>query len=135
LRAKVRDLQIGGRKMHEIVEDNRKALAMLEAESVDLANRIGVENIARTTAIGADVNAVKNKVASLQKNLQSYQDEMFDRVGKVEVALGVLAQNTEVANVKLDALKQQVAVNTMAIQSLAAVSYSGWSMAQKAAGG
>ncbi|MCK1738987.1 hypothetical protein IVA79_34720 [Bradyrhizobium sp. 138] len=131
LRAKVGDFQIGGRKMREILADNPQALSMLEAESVDLATNIGVEALARSTAIGADVNAVKSKVSALQKNLKEYQDAMTSRLTTIEKGLGAVAESARVAHVKIDELKQQVGANTAAIQSLAAVSYSGWSTDQK----
>lgn len=131
LRLRVRNLQIGGRKLKDIFQDNPKALQMLEAQSVDLAINLGVENLARTAAIGTDVIAIKSKIASFQSNLEAYQDEMSTRMSKVEAGLGALAQSAEIANAKLDALKAQVAGNTTAIRSLAAVSYSGWSTTQK----
>ncbi|MGJ4948387.1 hypothetical protein [Bradyrhizobium sp. HKCCYLS20291] len=131
LRARVKDLQIGGQKMSEIFQSDPRALQMLEAESLDLAVNLGVENLARSAAIGNDVAAIKGKVASLQSNLKAYQEEMGSRLQKVEAGLGALSRNAEIANVKLNALKDQVAGNTTAIRSLAAVSYSGWSTAQK----
>lgn len=125
LRSRVADLQVGGVKLRELLRDTPGAISMIEAASVDLATKMGVEALARTGAVGTDVTSIKADVAKTMSNLADYQKVVKQRLDRIDVNLSQLQQNADIANAKLDKLRDQVQGNTAAIQSLAAISYSG----------
>jgi hypothetical protein len=131
LRARVADLQIGGIKLREALQDIPGALPMLEAQSVDLATQTGVEALAKADGIGADVGAVKTALAKATADLADYQKTVNDHLSRLEGGLTQLKTDAASASLKVDALKDAVQGNATMLKSLASISYSGWSTSQK----
>ena len=131
LRDKVADLQIGDQKMRDILHDDPKTLSMLQANAVDLATNIGVEEIARSTATAKSANSIRSELVATRQEIQSYQDEVTSHLQAITDRMSDLETATEDASSKLSTLQVQVQGNSKVMQTLAAVSYSGWSPAQK----
>ncbi|WP_035678231.1 hypothetical protein, partial [Bradyrhizobium liaoningense] len=131
LRDKVADLKVGGEKLQEILKNDPESLRMLQANAVDIATNIGVEALARAEGTAADVKTVKQDLAKTKENIESYQKEVTSHLDKLDRRVAGLEQATRVANQKLNELKQQVQGNSKAIETLAQVSFSGWTTAQK----
>lgn len=131
LRARVADFQIGGKAIREILADNPKSLEMLQAEAVDIATNIGVENLARSAGIAEDVAAIKQDLAKTQKEIDDFQTETKAHLDRLDTQLSRLETAATTANQKLDKLAKDVQGNTQAIHTLAQISYSGWTTAQK----
>jgi hypothetical protein len=130
LRARVADFQVGEMTIREILKDIPDALPILEAASVDLAEKLTIEGLAKSEAIGADVSKVRDNISQLTTNLADYRNAVQNHLGKIDTGLATLQQDSKVANQKLDELKK-VLGNTAAIQSFASISYTGWSTKQK----
>jgi hypothetical protein len=131
LRSRVADLQVGGAKLRDALRDVPGALDMLQAQSIDLATNLGVEAIARSNAIGADVSAMKKAVAQTMANVNDYQKAVNAHMDRLESGLNQLQNDTAALSSRLDTLRNAVQGNTVAIQSLATISYAGWSTSQK----
>jgi hypothetical protein len=104
---------------------------MLQAESIDLATNIGVAALAQTQGIGTDVAEIKADVAKTTADLTQYQTTVQNHLQRLEDGLGELNEDAKNANIKMNVLQTAVQGNTVVIQSLATISYSGWTTAQK----
>lgn len=131
LEAKVADFQIGGQKLQDILQDQPKLLDMLKAHAVDLAINMGVANLAKSAGIAEDVSALKKDLIATNKNMEDFQTEVKAHLERVESRIQNVQQAVKDANDKLAALETKVAGNTKAIQTLARISYAGWSTTQK----
>src|SRR5262249_24937010 len=94
LRDKVKDLNIGGQKLGDILKDDPESIRMLENHAVDIATDIGVDALARAKGTAADVNAIKNDLAKTKQQLQDYQQQVSDHLTNVETRVTELEQST-----------------------------------------
>lgn len=131
LSARVGDFQVGTTKLKDLLADVPGAMQMVQAASIDLATNLGVAAIAKTAAIGTDVDQIKSDLSKTTKALADYQTAVDGRLKGIEGSLGELQKNATEANEKLDALQTKVGTNSAAISALATISYSGWSTDQK----
>jgi gas vesicle protein len=131
LRGKVSDLKVGGQKLRDILKDSPDSLQMLEANAVDIATSIGVEALARSQATDKNVQAIKTDLLATNQQIKSYQQEVQKHLDTVNNRLSDLEQATTDANAKLNVLETQVQGNSKVIQTLASVSFAGWSSIQK----
>ena len=76
LRDKVADLQIGDQTIVTFAMTIPKTLSMLQANAVDFATNIGVEEIARSTATAKSANSIRSELVATRQEIQSYQDEV-----------------------------------------------------------
>ena len=131
LRAQVSDLRIGGQTLRDILKDDPDSLRMLQEHATDIATRIGVEALAKADGTAADVKTIQQDLAKTKQEITDYQTAVRDHLGKIDSSISGLGDATRVANEKLDDLKNKVLGDSKAIQTLAQVSYSGWTTAQK----
>ena len=131
LRDKVADLQIGGQKLSDILKDDPDSLRMLQANATDIAMNIGVENLALSQGTAADVKTIQKDLADTRQQITDFQHDVTTHLDNVDKRLSGLEDATVAANQKLDVLKNEVQGNSKAIQTLAQISYSGWTTAQK----
>jgi hypothetical protein len=131
LKGRVADFQVGGAKLRDLLQDVPGAIPMLQAESIDLATNIGVAALAQTQGIGTDVAEIKADVAKTTADLTQYQTTVQNHLQRLEDGLGELNEDAKNANIKMNVLQTAVQGNTVVIQSLATISYSGWTTAQK----
>jgi hypothetical protein len=131
LRDRVGDLQLGGQKLREILIDQPDALNMLQAHAIDIATNISVAALARADGTAADVKTIQKDLAATSAKLAAFQQEVNDHLTKVTARLEGLEEATRDAANKLNELRTDVRDNTAAIQTLAQISYSGWTTSQK----
>jgi prefoldin subunit 5 len=131
LRSRVADFQIGGAKMRDILKDEPKALEMLQAHAADLATNISVEALARAEGTAEDVQAIRKKLVDNAERIDKFHKDVQQRLENVSDRITGLADATQEAAQKLDDLRKEVGTNTAAIQTLAQISYAGWSTTQK----
>lgn len=131
LRERVADLQIGGEKLRDILRDDPDSLNMLQAHAVDIATRIGVEGLALAQGTAKDVATIRTDLKQTSERLAAFQKEVRTNLTRIETRVTGLEEATRVAHQKLDDLKKEVQGNTAAIQTLAQISYSGWTTTQK----
>lgn len=131
LRDRVADLQLGGEKLREILHDDPDSLNRLQAHAVDIATNIGVEALAQAKGTAADVATIRAQLKQTNDNLTAFQKAVREHLGTVEQRVSDLADATHLAHEKLDALKDAVQGNAAAIQTLAQISYAGWTTTQK----
>jgi hypothetical protein len=131
LRGKVADLKVGGQTLRDVLKDDPDSLSMLQANAVDIATNIGVEELARSEGTAANVKTIQDELGKTTTELHAFQDEVKKHLETVDTRLSVLEGAVETANKKLDDLTKQVQGNSKAIQTLTQISYSGWSTAQK----
>jgi hypothetical protein len=131
LRARVADLKIGGQTLRQILKDDPESLSMLQANATDIATSIGVEALAKANGTAADVKTIQKDLAKTNQEIADYQNAVTDHLDKIDSRISGLEDATRVASKKFDDLKQQVAGDSRAIQTLAQVSYSGWTTDQK----
>jgi len=131
LRDRVGDLQVGGEKLRAILSDQPEALNRLQAHAMDIATNISVEALARADGTAKDVQTIKADVAETTKKLAEFQDEVQHHLTQIDDRITGLEVATRDATEKLTALQADVRGNTAAIQTLAQISYSGWTTSQK----
>jgi hypothetical protein len=131
LRDRVTSLKIGNKTLGEILKDDPGSLALLQANALDIAGDIGTEALARSIGTQADVKSIQETLAKTTAAIQDLKKNAEQRFEKVEGRISALEQTTRTSNEKLDALKKEVAGQSKAIQTLAQISFSGWSTTQK----
>lgn len=131
LKDKVNDLKLGGVQIGEIFKDDPAVLDILRANAIDIATDIGVEALANSKGNTQDISSIRSDLRNTQSVIEEYQKETGEKLTKIANSLSNLQEATVEANQKLEALKATVSSNTMALKSLAEISYSGWSTAQK----
>jgi hypothetical protein len=131
LREKVADLKLGGATMRDVLKGDPESLAMLQANAMDIASDIGVEAIARSAQAEEDVKVVRSDLAKMRNGIDSYQKNVRSHLDDVTEKLSNLQNATELAAKSLSDLSAAVGANSSAIRTLSAVSYSGWTTAQK----
>ncbi len=134
LRSQVADLKVGGQTLREVLKDDPDSLSMLQAHATDIATHIGVEALARSEGTAADVKTIQQDLANTNKTIADYQDEVKKHLVNIDSRISGLEDATRIANQKLNELKTQVQGQSKAIQTLAQISYSGWTTAQKIQG-
>lgn len=131
LRARVADMRIGNQKLRDVLKDQPESLAMLQANAVDIATDIGVEALSLAQGTAASVEDIKKQLKKTDDELHEYQAAVTARLDDVGAKVDSLHNAVQDANTKLKALHTAVQGNTRAIQTIAEVSYSGWSVSQK----
>jgi|GEM_PF-2053890 len=131
LRSRVADFQVGGAKMRDILKDEPKALEMLQAQAADLATNMSVEALARSEGTAQDVAAIKKTLVDDRARVDKFQADVEQRLKNVNDRISGLAEATQDAAQKIDDLRKEVGTNTVAIQTLAQISYASWSTTQK----
>jgi hypothetical protein len=131
LRARVADFQIGGQKLRDVLAGDPKGLGLLEAAGQDLAANLGVANLAHSQGIAEDVSLVKTTISTVNQQINDFQTEAKNRFDRIKSRLSGLEETSIEAGQKLTTLSHEVQGNTRAIQTLAQISYSGWSASQK----
>ena len=128
---KVADLKVGGQKIGEILKDDPKSLAILQAHATDLALDMGVVALAKSDGTAKDVKTLRAELAKSRQAIDDYQSAVNEHLDKIDARIGTLEDATTLANAKLDKLQMQVQGDSKAIRTLAQVSYSGWTTDQK----
>lgn len=131
LGAKVADLRVGGQTLREILKDDPGSLSILQAHATDIATDIGVAALAQSKGTAADVKTIQRDLAKTTREIDNYQKEVQGHLEKIDSGISGLEDATRVANEKLGELKETIGVNSKAIQTMAQISYSGWSTTQK----
>jgi hypothetical protein len=131
LRAKVAELKIGDQTLGQILKDDPGSLNMLQAHAVDIATTLGTTALVTAKEAVIDIENVRQQLRKTKEDIDKYQSEVSNHLQKIDDRMSRLHDATVAANEKLKALKTEVQGNTKAIQTLAEVSYSGWSTAQK----
>jgi hypothetical protein len=131
LQAYVKDLRIGGRKLGEVLADDPKSLAMLQANAVDLATNIGVAALAKQKGTQESVDQIKSDLAKTSRSLEAFQENISNRMDTMTSQLSNLEDATNLLASAQVKLAKQVEADSHAIQTLAQVSYSGWTTDQK----
>lgn len=127
----VANLKIGGEKLRDILQDDPKSMAMLQAFGSDLATDVGLEAIRRTGSVKKDVVGLRRDLKEASENLQKYQSTVSDYLDDINSRLSGVREATLTANQKLDDLATAVQNNMAATKAIASISYSGWTTAQK----
>ncbi|WP_348266257.1 hypothetical protein [Edaphobacter sp. DSM 109919] len=131
LRSRVGDLKVGGQTLRETLKDDPGSLDMLQANATDIATNIGVEALARSEGTASDVKTIQKELANTKKEIADFQDQVNTHLDAINTRLSSVEDATNLANQKLDALRSQVQGQSKAMQTLAQISYSGWSTEQK----
>jgi hypothetical protein len=131
LSARVADLKVGGKTLREILKDDPRSMGMLQAHATDIATDIGVAALAKAEGTSADVKTIQRDLARTTNEIDKYQKQVKTQLTNMESRVSGLEDATRAANEKLGRLKEEVKGNSKAIQTLAHVSYPGWSTAQK----
>ncbi len=131
LSARVADFKIGGQTLRQILRDDPGSLSMLQAQATDLATDIGVTALAMAKGTAEDVKTIQRELAKTTNEVAAYQKEVKGHLEKVESRLSGLETATRVAHQKFVALESEVRDHAKATRTIAQISYSGWSTAQK----
>lgn len=127
----VQDMKIGGQRMSSILKDQPEAMQMLEMHAIDAVRDISATTLLQSKKTSADVGTIKADLVRNSQQLSTFKAKTERQLKNLETGMSNVELRLSAADQSIRQLRSEVEGNTKAIQSLALITSSSWSAAQK----
>lgn len=128
--AAVEDFKVGGKQMKEILDDP-KALRLIQDHMIDIVSDNALEALRRTEVVEKSVDEIRKDVRAAFDEITKVGKALEDKTKRLETTMGELADAVSENAKQLSTLRGEVEKNTKSLASIAEISFSGWTTAQK----
>lgn len=126
-----KDWKVGGQALSKVFERDPEALRMIEAHAQDLRDQVSFETFKSARATEQSVADIKETARRTSETLQSFREETAKRLDEANEHLQRIERLAQDSKARLVELGKDVAQAKRATQTLAQISYMGWTTEQK----
>jgi predicted nucleic acid-binding Zn-ribbon protein len=127
----VQDMKIGGQKMSNILKDQPEAMQMLQRHAVDAVQDISAAALLQSKKTSSNVATIEADLIRNTQQLNTFKAETEQQLRALEAGMSNVELRLSAADQSIKQLRTEVEGNTKAIQSLALITSSSWTAAQK----